>query len=124
MNKKTPFQNKTFLASFRYAFSGIRTAFSEERNMKSHILSSFLAICLGIYYSLSLYEWLLILIVIHLVIAMEIINTALENVVDFVSLEYNKDAKKIKDMSAAAVLIISFLAAIVGAAIFLPKIFN
>ncbi len=92
--------------------------------MKSHILSSFLAICLGIYYSLSLYEWLLILIVIHLVIAMEIINTALENVVDFVSLEYNKDAKKIKDMSAAAVLIISFLAAIVGAAIFLPKIFN
>lgn len=124
MNKRSSYKNKSFFSSFYYAFVGIKTAFIEERNMKSHFFSLIMAICFGIYFSISKFEWLWILLAITLVLSMEIINTVMENVVDYVSLEYNNDAKKIKDMSAAAVLIVSLFAAVVGAIIFLPKIFN
>lgn len=124
MNKPSPFKNKTFFNSFRYALAGIATAFREERNMKSHVFSLVAVIIMGFIFSISISEWLWLLLVSFLVLVIEIINTAFENIVDFVSLTYSHEAKKIKDMSAAAVLIISTFAAIVGLVIFLPKIFE
>lgn len=59
-------------------------------------------------------EWALIFIVIGSVIALEFVNSALEEVVDMVCPQYHKSAKKIKDYAAAAVLLMSIVAAIVG----------
>ncbi len=54
---------------------------------------------------------------------MEILNTVIENIIDFISPDYHPLAKKVKDMAAAAVLFTSFFALVTGAVILLPKIF-
>jgi undecaprenol kinase len=121
-NKKQPQKNRTFIDSFRYAFEGVRTVFQEERNMRSHTFSTLIVILLSLFLPLNLYEWLWILLVCFAVLVMEIWNTVVENIIDFVSPEYHPLAKKIKDMAAAAVLFTSFFAVITGALILLPKI--
>lgn len=72
--------------------------------------------------SLSLTEWLWMLLASFLVLVMEIWNTVIENTIDLVSPDYHPLAKKAKDMAAAAVLFTSIFAVIVGAIILLPKI--
>jgi undecaprenol kinase/diacylglycerol kinase (ATP) len=61
-------------------------------------------------------------LVIGIVIGMELLNTTIENLVDIVAFEYNYNAKKIKDISAAATLILTITAIVVGLIIFIPKI--
>ncbi len=122
-NKKRPPKNKTFIDSFRYAFEGVRTVFQEERNMRSHMFSFVAVILLSLFLPLSLHEWLWILLVSFLMIIMEILNTVIENIIDFISPGYHPLAKKVKDMAAAAVLFTSFFALVTGAVILLPKIF-
>lgn len=122
-NKKRPPKNKTFIDSFRYAFEGVRTVFQEERNMRSHMFSFVAVILLSLFLPLSLHEWLWILLVSFLMIIMEILNTVIENIIDFISPDYHPLAKKVKDMAAAAVLFTSFFALVTGAVILLPKIF-
>lgn len=121
---KKPGKNRSYKSSFHYAFEGVRTVFQEERNMRSHTLSSIAIIFFSLFLPLSLHEWLWILLVCFLVIVMEIWNTVVENTIDLVSPEYHPLAKKIKDMAAAAVLSTSSFAVIVGLIILLPKILN
>ena len=71
---------------------------------------------------LDKYEWCIILFAIGLVIMAEIFNTAIEALTDIVSPNFNLIAKRVKDMSAAAVLIAAIMAAIAGAIVFIPKI--
>lgn len=123
-NEKRPQKNRTFIDSFRYAFEGVRTVFQEERNMRSHTFSTLAVLLLAIFLPLNLSEWLWILLVCFLVLIMEIWNTVIENIVDFVSPEIHPQAKKIKDMAAAAVLFTSLFSLITGAIILLPKIFQ
>ena len=122
-NRERPPKNKTFIDSFRYAFEGVRTAFQEERNMRSHMFSFVAVILLSLFLPLSLHEWLWILLASFLMIIMEILNTVVENIIDFISPGYHPLAKKVKDMSAAAVLFTSFFSLITGSIILLPKIF-
>ncbi|MDN6162254.1 MAG: diacylglycerol kinase family protein, partial [Atopostipes sp.] len=117
-----PYKNRTFFDSFRYAFEGIVTAFKEERNMRFHIFSVIGVISLSFFLSLSVAEWLWILLVMFLVVIMEVLNTVIENLTDLVSPDYHPLAKKVKDMAAAVVLLTSFLALLVGGIIFLPKV--
>lgn len=121
-NNKLPKKNRTFIESFRYAFEGVRTVFQEERNMRSHTFSAIIVILLSLFLPLNLYEWLWILLACFAIIVMEILNTVVENIIDFVSPDYHPLAKKIKDMAAAAVLFTSFFAVITGGIILLPKI--
>lgn len=120
--QKHPHKNRTFIDSFRYAIQGVYTVFQEERNMRSHTLSTIAVLLLSLFLPLSISDWLWILLVCFLVLVMEIWNTVVENIVDLVSPEYHPLAKKIKDMAAAAVLLTSLLAIIIGAIILLPKI--
>ena len=76
----------------------------------------------GLFFQATTVEWCILVIMISLVLAMEVMNTAVEKLVDFVSPQYHKQAGIIKDLSAGAVLIIAFAAIIVGIIIFLPKI--
>ena len=114
---------KKFLNSFKYAFQGILTSFKSERNMKVHFLIMFLVIILGLLYKISKVEWMICIILFSIVIAGELINTAIEITVDIAMTEKNEKAKKAKDVSAGAVLVLAIGAAIIGLIIFIPKIF-
>lgn len=120
-SKNNPYKNRRFIDSFRYAFVGVSTVFKEERNMRFHVFSTVMVIIVSYLLSLSLQEWLWMLLVSFLVLVMEIWNTVIENTIDLVTPDYHPLAKKAKDMAAAAVLFTSIFALIVGALILLPK---
>src|SRR5699024_12485109 len=88
---------------------------------RSSDLTLFIVI-IGFIFKLNRFEWMSILIVIGLVIHAELLNTAIEKLLDYTKPEIHPKAKIIKDMAAGAVLIASIIAAIVGIIIFLPKL--
>ena len=80
------------------------------------------AIILGFVFEISNMEWIAIVIVTALVFSIEIINSAIEKLADFASPNYNDAIKKIKDLSAAAVLVSAIVSVVVAFIIFAPKI--
>ncbi|QCR32923.1 diacylglycerol kinase family protein [Lysinibacillus sp. SGAir0095] len=110
------------LKSFGYAFYGIWTAMREQ-NMRIHIISAIIVIIASILTGLTINEWLIIILVITLVIGAEMINTAIESVVNLASPEIHPLAKQAKDVAAGAVLVIALASVIIGLLIFLPKWF-
>ncbi|MGT2711371.1 diacylglycerol kinase family protein [Streptococcus oriscaviae] len=124
-NSKRKWKNQDLIASLEFAVTGLFTAFKEERNMKKHVVSAILALIAGLIFRVSMTEWLFLLLSISLVIAFEILNSAIENVVDLASdYHFSMLAKNAKDMAAGAVLFVSGFALVVGMLIFLPKIWN
>lgn len=120
---KRKWKNRTLTASMEFAITGIKTAFKEEANMKNHIISAVLAILAGLIFRVTGTEWLFLLLSIFLVVAFEIMNSAIECVVDLASdYHFNILAKKAKDMAAGAVLLVSVFALLTGLIIFVPKI--
>ena len=115
---------KKFLLSFSYPMKGLKYAYRNEQNLAVDVGISLIVIIFGYIFKLSLSEWLVIIVMIGAVIALELMNTALEAVVDLVTEEYHPLAKVAKDTSAAAVFVIAVVAAIVGIVIFLPKIIS
>ena len=113
------------LKSFKYAFTGIRLGL-EEHNMKVHVFVTLLVILAGLFFSITTYEWIAVSLSIGLVIAAELLNTALEEVCDIVTDAHPasyKRAGKPKDIGAGAVLVTAIAAATVGLLIFVPYIF-
>lgn len=114
---------KKRLKSFQYAFNGLRVLFYEEANARIHLVAAIAVILLGLLLKITAPEWLIILFCIALVFICEIINTAIENLCDFISPEKHELIKKTKDLAAAAVLIAAVFSVVVGLIIFLPKVF-
>ncbi|MBP6980054.1 diacylglycerol kinase family protein [Candidatus Curtissbacteria bacterium] len=110
--------------SFRYAFSGIKYAFLQERNFRFHLLISVSIIILGFFYDLNYIEWAIVSFSIGLVLVCEMINTLLEDLMDFISPAYSDEVKIIKDISAGFVLVAAVIAMCNGLLIFIPKIFQ
>ena len=124
-NNKRKWKNRDVISSMEFALTGIFTAFKEEKNMRSHVLSAVAAIIAGLIFRISAIEWLFLLLSIFLVIAFEIMNSAVENVVDLASdYHFSMRAKNAKDMAAGAVLVVSGFAVITGLIIFLPKLWD
>ena len=122
---KRKLKNRDVISSLEFALTGIFTAFKEEKNMRSHVLSAVAAIIAGLIFRISATEWLFLLLSIFLVIAFEIMNSAVENVVDLASdYHFSMRAKNAKDMAAGAVLVVSGFAVITGLIIFLPKLWD
>ena len=115
-NRKNPL-NK----SFGYAFEGIRTGIRKERNMKIHCTVAVLVVIAGLILGISVTEWCICLGLFGMVMALELVNTAVESVVDLVTSEYRPLAKIAKDTAAGAVLIAAIMAAIAGLIILVPK---
>ena len=109
--------------SFEYAWSGLRIVLQKEHNTWIHLALTLLAVLFGILLHISRVEWMALLIVMALVWITEILNTCIEKIMDFVHPEYHPKVKIIKDMAAAAVLIMAIVAVIVGGLIFIPKLF-
>ena len=124
-NSKNRWKNRELMSSLDFAVSGLITAFKEERNMRKHAVSAILVILAGLVFQVSVTEWLFLLLSISLVIAFEIVNSAIENVVDLASdYHFSMLAKNEKDMAAGAVLFVSGFALLTGLIIFVPKIWN
>jgi diacylglycerol kinase len=115
---------KAFLRSFRYAFNGLTAAFRGQVNIKVQSGVGAMIIAAGFYFSISRLEWCVILLTIALVLTLEMMNTAIEHLVNLVTREWQPLAGKIKDIAAGAVLLASVVAAIVGIIIFSPYILS
>ena len=109
------------LESFSHAFDGIMTGV-EERNMKIHFGFTILVVLFGLLLKISATEWCLCFVLFGLILGLELVNTAIEAVVDLVTEEYRPLAKRAKDAAAGAVLIAAIMAAITGLIIFIPRI--
>lgn len=114
---------RKFFKAFQYAYEGIVHCLRYERNYKIHCLAMFVVIVAGIWTELSQVEWLVLIILISLMLALEMINTAMERIVDLITEEYHPLAKQAKDVAAGAVLIMAIASIIIGCIIFLPKWF-
>lgn len=108
--------------SFDYAFDGIFACIKKERNMKIHCCVALLVVLAGVFFKLSVTEWCICLILFGLVLALELVNTAVEAVVDLVTEEKKPLAGLAKDTAAGAVLIAAIMAAVAGLLIFVPKV--
>jgi diacylglycerol kinase (ATP) len=109
-------------ASFRYAWAGVSYAFFTQRNFRIHCLMGTIAICLGACLRLPPLEMAIISVTSSLVLTLELLNTAIESVVDLtVEQTYHELAKIAKDCAAGAVLISAMASLMVAAWLLLPK---
>src|SRR6478735_1972501 len=113
---------KKFIRSVGFALKGINYAFATQLNFRIQTFVALIAIAMGLYFNISASEWHWITLCIALVLMMELFNTGIEALVDLVSPGYNELAGRVKDVSAAAVLVVALFTIITGAIIFLPKI--
>lgn len=124
MNQSKRFSFTSRINSFKFAFNGIMTLLKEEPNAFIHCILAVLVVCVSYLLNISQEEWLFIILAIVLVIGAEAFNTAIETLSDFVQPEKHEAIKKVKDLSAAAVLIISVGAFVGGLIIFVPKLIH
>ncbi len=110
--------------SFDHAFDGFVYAIRTQPNFRFHLLATIVVILLGLYFSISPLEWLILVFAINTVLVAELVNTSIEAMVDLITLERRADAKIAKDVAAAMVLVSAALSVIVGLIVFLPKIIN
>ena len=110
------------MQSFKYAFNGIRILLNREHNAWIHFFLTVCVLVAGFAFKISTEEWIAVIFCIGLVFALELLNTAIEYMADFVSKDYHESIKKSKDLAAGAVLTGAIAAAAIGLIIFLPKI--
>ncbi len=115
---------RRFFKSFHFAWEGIVHGCKNERNFKFHICAMLLVMTAGVWTGLTRIEWFVVLILIGGILALELVNTAVERVVDLVTSEHHPLAKQAKDLVAGAVLIYAIVSAIIGILIFIPKWVN
>lgn len=119
----TLFSIRARFRSFGYAFRGICHFFLQEPNAWIHLIAT-TGVAIGIFYfKISSNELLVLILSMGFVWVAELFNTAIERIMDFVSPGYDSRTGIIKDLSAGAVLLSAFTAAIAGLVIFIPKIF-
>lgn len=115
-------KSKNVISSFKYAFQGMFLALKTERNLKIHVTIMILVIIAGIVLKISKIEWIICIILFGLVIGGEMLNSAIETVVDIAMPDINPKAKFAKDAAAGAVLVFAIASAIIGFMIFGPKL--
>ncbi|HAG83190.1 MAG TPA: diacylglycerol kinase [Cyanobacteria bacterium UBA12227] len=113
----------TLLISFKYAWAGLRYAFITQRNFRIHTIIGTLAISLGVFLHITMVELAVIALTSGLVMTLELLNTAIESVVDLtVKQSYHELAKIAKDCAAGAVLVSAIAALFVAGALLVPPL--
>lgn len=108
----------SFRRSFLFALQGFRTALRQERNIKVMLAGGAFAIAMGLILRIDAVSWAVVLVCCGMVIAAELLNTAIETVVDLVSPEFHPLAGQAKDIAAAASWVLSLTAAVVGVIVY------
>jgi len=122
MESNKPFSIKDRVKSFMYAFNGLKLFLTTQHNAWIHIVAAIVVVVLGFVLKVDRYEWCIFVFAIALVLVTEMLNTAIEFLCDKVSKEIHPAIKKVKDVSAAAVLIAAIAAVVVGLIVFVPKV--
>jgi len=117
-------ERQSLFYAFKNAWSGIFFCLKTERNIKIHILATFVVSILAWYFNLDKYEILVLVFTVMIVLVAEMLNTVIETVVDLISPEYHPAAKVAKDVAAGAVLIAAVAALIVGYVLFYDRLFG
>lgn len=112
------------IKSFKYALQGLLAAVRSEANLRFHIAAAVIVVAAGLWLQLEITEWCIVVICIGCVAGFELLNTSLEQLCNHVTAQEHPSIKKIKDISAAAVLLVSLASAVVGLLIFLPKLID
>lgn len=121
--KQLQFSFKSRLNSFGFACRGLFSFFQQEPNAWIHLASTLAVLVLAVYCKVSLNEIIALIIVTGFVWVTEVFNTAVERVMDFISVEKDPNIKVIKDLAACGVLLSAATALITGVVIFIPKLF-
>ena len=108
----------SFRRSFLFALQGFRTALRQERNIKVMLAGGAFAVAMGLILRIDAVSWAIVLVCCGMVIAAELLNTAIETVVDLVSPEFHPLAGQAKDIAAAASWVLSLTAAVVGVIVY------
>ncbi|UOQ47416.1 diacylglycerol kinase family protein [Gracilibacillus caseinilyticus] len=108
----------------KYAWNGLKVAVQTERNIKIHFVAGIMASLLGMAVSISVIEWVLLILTISAVISMELMNTALERALNHLEPDHQPAIGIAKDLAAAAVFITAIAAFLIGCLIFIPYFFE
>ena len=112
------------IASFGYAVKGIRVLLKTQVHAKFHLFATVIVIAAGLYLSLSIPAWCILILSIGAVWTAEAFNSSLEFLVDLVHPDWHEDAGRVKDLAAGAVLLISIASAVIGILIFGSRLYN
>ncbi len=113
-----------FIKSFGYSLDGLIYAYKYEQSMLIHVIATIAVIIANIVLNVAPTEWLITFIAIGMVLAAELINTAIEAVVDLVTLEIHPLAKIAKDCGSAATFVLAMMAGVIGFVIYIPHIID
>jgi undecaprenol kinase len=113
---------KRFIKSFSYSIEGLKYAYKYEQSMMIHVIATILVIGANIFFQVSGMEWLITILAIGMVLSAELINSAIEAVVDLITLEEHPLAKIAKDCSSAATFVLACMAALIGIVVYVPYI--
>jgi len=108
--------------SVDYAMKGVKYAFRTQRNLWIHSIIALIVVGAGLYLRLSYYELGVLITAIAFVLVVEMVNTAIEQIVNLVTPTRRAGATIAKDVAAGAVLFASFCAIIIGCLIFIPHL--
>ncbi len=111
---------KRFFHSIKYSIEGLVYAYRYEQSLWIHAIATIFSICLGIIFRIKLSEWAIVFIALGSILAMELVNTAIEAAVDLVTLEIHPLAKIAKDCGSAASFILSLVAIVISLFVFGP----
>lgn len=114
------YKNPSLVKSLAAAFKGFRDVILHERSFRKMLIAGVLALVLMIYFPTTRVEKLILLTMIFAVLTLELINSVIERIMDFVHLDHHEKVGEIKDMMAAVVLMVSIAAAVIGAIVFWP----
>ncbi|GGD71383.1 diacylglycerol kinase family protein [Paenibacillus nasutitermitis] len=115
---------RRFIQSCGFAAAGIRLALRTQRHMRIHVTAALIVTATGMILGIRAMEWALLVLVMGVVICAELLNTAIENVVDLASPDIHPLAKAAKDTASGAVLVAVIAAIIIGFIIFIPHLWN
>ena len=121
---KPPARARNFRQSLAFALAGMRHALQNQRNLRIHVTIAAAVVIAGFALRINRSEWAVVVTLIALVIGLELLNTAIEALVDLASPVPHRLAKVAKDTAAGAVLVAAVGAAIVGLIIFLPRLWQ
>lgn len=113
-------EHRRLIKSFQYALLGLKKVFLEEQNFRIHSIIALLVIILGFYFQITIWEWIIVILLIALILILEIINSIFERLLDLLKPRIHEYVGDIKDMTAAAVFVGATIAVIIGLIIFLP----
>lgn len=111
-----------FFDALYYSFRGMRHFFQNERNGKIQLVVAAAAIAAAALLGISAAEWLMVLVCVGMVVGMEMLNSAVEQLCNKIESGYDPVIKTVKDIAAGAVLFVSIISVAIGVIIFLPKL--